>query len=163
MKKLCLLVAICLLFSGCAISAPSEPSTVSAAYPAGSASDFSLPKGYTFEEDTTASIIRTEDSQIVGGIIVTDLHNDCVLEDTCTHLREYLTGLAQTPKYVEYLSMLSDSKAYISVAITDPENDPRAEQSHTLFEKDTLWFDIWVDKELVTEEERDNLLKAVIP
>ena len=163
MKKIFLLIAVCLLFSGCMTSAKTEPVSTSVTYPAASAADYSLPEEYTFSDETTASIIRIEDNQIVGGIILTDLHAECVLSDNCTHLREYLTGLAPMPKYVEYLSMLFENRAFISVAITDPEADTRAEQSHTLFEKDSIWFDIWLDKALVSEEERNSLLSAVAP
>ena len=69
MKRICLLTVLCLILVACGVQKESTFVKVIETYPPAASADFTLPDGYTFADDTTASIIRNSDCQIIGGIL----------------------------------------------------------------------------------------------
>lgn len=157
MKQICLLLAICCLLCGCAASAPAETEATMPVYPAASSSDFSLPVGYALADETTAAIIKTEDGQIVGGIINTELDTACLEESDSESIFEYLTSYPRC----EYISQNADGFKAISMAVTDPQTSNREETARYLFGKDGLCYDLWLDSAALSHDERTVIRKAI--
>lgn len=157
-SKLIILSLICLIFSSCYQSHPAPTESIPETLPF----EFPLPDGYamTPKSDNTISIIQN--GQVIGGIIRTDLDVNCITDTDCTHIKEYLRSFASPPLFAEYVNMHFDGIAYISLQISDYETGPVSSQSHTLFNQDTVCFDYWVDKALVTNEERDSIFKSIL-
>ena len=162
MKRICLLLALCLLFSGC--GANKEPEFVYvkeiATYPSPASADFTLPEGYTFADDTTASIVRTSDNQVVGGILDMEMSLE-ELEQTGHNSPEnqYLNSLGYM---CEYISMNADGYKAVSLYITDEGAEERRETSRCLFPRDGLCYDLWFDNAVSTEEERAIIQDAIL-
>ena len=162
MKRICLLLALCLLLSGCA--ANKEPEFVYvkeiASYASPASADFTLPDGYTFADDTTASIVRTSDHQVVGGILDMEMSLE-ELEQTGHDSPEnqYLNSLG----YIcEYISMNADGYKAVSLYITDEGATERRESSRCLFPRDGKCYDLWFDNAVITYEDETTIRKAVL-
>ena len=143
-------------YPGSDIYATEEPAPTS---PAASATDFSLPEGYTFADDTTAAIVHTESGQTVGGITDTELDAACLEETDTSSIDQYLNSLG--PR-CEWLSMNADGYKAVSVAITDPQTNIRTESSHYLFVHNGLCHDLWFDNALISNSEKSNVMQAVM-
>lgn len=162
MKRICLLLALCLLLSGCA--ATKEPEFVYVkeimTYASPASSDFTLPEGYTFADDTTASIIRSSDNQIIGGILDMEMSLE-ELEQSGHNSPEhqYLDSLGYM---CEYISMNADGYKAVSLYITDEGTEERWESSRCLFPRDGKCYDLWFDTALATDADQSTIRKAVL-
>ncbi|MBR1972148.1 MAG: M56 family metallopeptidase [Oscillospiraceae bacterium] len=129
------------------------------AYPAASATDFSLPECYAFADDTTAAIVHTESGQTVGGITDTELDAAHLEEPDMLSISRYLDSL--DPR-CEWLSMNADGYKAVSVAITDPQTNIRTESSHAIFAHNGQCYDLWFDNDVISGKEKENIRKAVM-
>lgn len=157
-SKLIILSLICLIFSGCYQSTPVPTESVPETLPF----EFPLPNGYTLTPKSDNAISIIQNGQVIGGIIRTDLDVSCITDTNCTHISEYLKSFASPPLFADYINMYFDGIAYITLQISDRETGPVSNQSHTLFERDAVCFDYWVDSALVTDEERDSIFKSIL-
>ena len=136
MKRICLLLALCLLLSGCASAKEPEFVYVKeiATYASPASADFTLPEGYVFDGDTTASIVRSSDNQVIGGILDMDMTEE-ELEKTGHEgpTNQYLMSLGYM---CEYISMNADGYKAVSLYITDEGATERRESSRNL----PLWW-----------------------
>ena len=164
-KFLQLLTLFLLLLSICGCSAQSVPpeTTVPAVaeIPETLPFEFPLPEGYALAYNSWDSVSITKDGQVIGGIVLSDLHTDCVMDSKCRHLHSYLQRFVPVSQMPEYLSMRFDNEAYISLSSTNEETGERLEQSHHLFERAAGWFDYWVDTTLISTEEKDAIFKSI--
>ena len=162
MKRICLLLALCFLLSGC--GANKEPEFVYvkeiATYPSPASADFALPEGYTFADDTTASIVRTSDNQVVGGILDMEMSLE-ELEQTGHNSPEnqYLNSLGYM---CEYISMNADGYKAVSLYITDEGAEERRETSRCLFPRDGLCYDLWFDNSVISDEEKATIRETIL-
>lgn len=69
---------------------------------------------------------------------------------------------APLPLKIDFLSTIFEEKAYISLTITNSETGSKEKQSHLIFEKDSEYFDLWLDKELVNADQRSQLIDSIM-
>lgn len=124
--------------------------------------EFPLPDGYTLSPKSNTAVSIVRDGQTVGGIIRTDLDVSCTGEPSCPHIDAYLDSFAPAPLIAEYCLMWFDGKGHVSLQITDYETGPINLQSHMLFPQDSIFYDIWVDRDLVSATEQDVLEASVL-
>lgn len=131
--------------------------------------DFSLPEGFSIDNETdqTCSIVR--DGEIVGGFARTDLDVDCIengIRDAAKQkaVGAYLETYAAASLEYEYMMSYWEGKQpRIDVAFNtlDLETKERHDFRHYLFEKDEVLFDMWLDSELVDEGTGAQLMDTV--
>lgn len=162
MKQICLLLVLCLLFSGCGTNNEQEFVYVKEviAYTSPASTDFALPDGYAFADDTTASIVRTSDNQVVGGILDMEMSLE-ELEQSGHNSPEhrYLDSLGYM---CEYISMNADGFKAVSLYITDEGTTERRESSRCLFPRDGKCYDLWFDNAIATDEDETSIRKAIL-
>ena len=116
MKRICLLLALFLLL--CACGAKEAPAFVKVieTYPSAASADFTLPEGYTFADDSTTSIVRSSDGQVIGGILDMKMPEED-LEKTGHDepTNQYLMSLGYM---CEYFSWNRDGYKSVSLYIT---------------------------------------------
>lgn len=159
------ILLVCLILSACSPSTMVEQTeeipllseSVSEMLPF----DFLLPDGYTaqYKSDKEVSIIL--DNQIIGGIICTGLDPICITDVKSDEVDSFLKSIAAHPIFVQYLATAWDNKLYVSLSLENIETGERQEQSHCLFESGKECFDIWIDRALVDDENRDYLFETV--
>ena len=160
MKPICFLLALCCLLCGCGAAAEPEFAPTVATYPPAASADFTLPEGYAFADDTTASIIRAADNQVVGGILDMQMNAESLEASTLdSAVGIYLNSLGPV---CEYISMNADGYKAVSLAITDPETEVRTETSRCLFPRNGSCYDLWLDIASTTDEERRAIEKSVL-
>lgn len=69
MKQICMLLLFCLIHTACGAKEESKFVKVIETYPPAASADFTVPEGYAFADDTTTSIVRSSDGQVIGGIL----------------------------------------------------------------------------------------------
>ena len=160
MKRICLLLVFCLLLCACGKTEEFvyEPTIIT--YPPADSADFTLPEGYAFADDTTASIVRSSDGQVVGGILDMEMTEENLeLTGHNSPTDQYLMSLG----YVcEYLSMNADGYKAVSHYITDKGSEERRETSRSLFPREGMCYDLWLEIDSTTDEERSLIQKAVL-
>ena len=160
MKRICLLIVLCLLLSGC--GKKDEPDFVKeiVTYSPAASADFTLPEGYTFADDTTASIVRESDDQVVGGILDMGMtEEELELDGHDAPTGTYLRSLGYM---CEYFSWNRDGYRSVSLYITDECAEERWETSRCLFPKDGKCYDLWLEIISTTDEERNSIQKTVM-
>lgn len=165
MNKILQIIAIfltCLILSGCAssVNAAEAASLPSESVPETLPFDFPLPDGYTaqYKSDKEVSILL--DNQIIGGIICTDLDASCI-DAECSDINDFFQSLASPPVRVQYFAMKWENKFNVSLTLENTETGESQEQSHCLFEAESVCFDVWVDTTLVDRAQRDYLFESV--
>ena len=128
-------------------------------YPPAASADFTLPEGYAFADDTTTSIVRSSDEQVIGGILNMEMTEED-LEKTGHDepTNQYLMSLGYM---CEYISWNRDGYKSVSLYITDEGAEERWETERFLFPKDGKCYDLWLET-TTTGEERDRILKSVL-
>ena len=160
MKRICMLLVLCLLFSGC--GAQKEPEFVKEiiTYPPAASADFALPEGYVFSDDTTASIVRSSDGQVIGGILDIGItEEELELDGHDNPTGKYLISLGYL---CEYFSWNRDGYKSVSLYITDEGAEERWETERFLFPKDGKCYDLWLEITSTSGEERDGIRKTVM-
>ena len=154
------MLALCLLLLGCAAKDETEFVKEISTYPAAASADFTLPEGYTFADETTASIVRSSDGQIIGGILdMLMTEEDLEKSDYDDQTGKYLMSLGYR---CEYVSMNADGYKAVRLYITDKDSQDRWETSRCLFPTDGKCYDLWLEINLVTDEERSIIRKSVL-
>ena len=160
MKRICLLLILMLLFSGC--SSKKEPEFVKeiVTYPPAASTDFTLPDGYAFADDTTTSIIRNSDGQVIGGILDMGItEEELELDGPNDPTGKYLISLGYM---CEYFSWNRDGYKSVSLYITDEGAEERWETERFLFPKNGKCYDLWLEITSTSGEERDGIRKTVL-
>lgn len=156
----CMVLAAVLLLFFAVNAAPAEATSLpSESVPEPLPFDFPLPDGYTtqYKSDKEVSILL--DDQIIGGIICTDLDASC-MDVECSDTNDFLQSLASPPVRVQYFAMMWGQKLFVSLTLENTETGEYQEQSHCLFEAESVCFDIWVDTTLVDVTQRDSLFES---
>ena len=162
MKRVWVLFALCLFLIACAAKEEPEFVKVIETYPSAASADFMLPDGYAFAGDTTESIIRSSDGQIIGGILdmgITEEELEPDGHDAPTG--KYLRSLG----YIcEYISWNRDGYKSVTLYITeeDASEEERWVTSRCLFPKDGKCYDLWFDCALVVDNEIATIENAVM-
>ena len=160
MKRICLLLTLCLLLCACGAEEEFVYEPIIITYPAADSADFTLPEGYAFADDTTASIIRSSDGQVIGGILDMGItEEELELDDHDDPTGTYLRSLGYM---CEYFSWNRDGYKSVSLYITDEGAEERWETSRCLFPKDGTCYDLWLEIASTTDEERAMIQKAVL-
>ena len=159
MKRICLLLVLCLLLCACGAKKEPEFVKVISTYPPAASADFTLPEGYAFADDTTTSIVRSSDGQGIGGMLDMEMTEED-LEKTGHDepTNQYLMSLGYR---CEYISLNRDGYKSVSLYITDEGAEERWETERFLFPKDGKCYDLWLETPTTTGEERDRILKSV--
>ena len=160
MKRVWLLVIFCLLLSACGAAEEFEYVPTIITYPPAASADFTLPEGYAFKDDTTASIIRESDKQIVGGILDTGItEEELELTGHDDPTNQYLMSLGYR---CEYIAWNRDGYKSVGLYITDEGAEERWETERFLFPKDGKCYDLWLETISTSGEERDGIRKTVM-
>lgn len=160
MKRICLLAFFCLLFCACGKTEEFVYAPTIITYPAAAGSDFTLPEGYAFADETTASIVRSSDGQVIGGILdigITEEELETEGHDSPTS--KYLKSLGY---WCEYISMNADGYKAVSLYITHEGSEERWETSRSLFPRNGMCYDLWLEIAITTDEERNVIQKTVL-
>ena len=160
MKRVWLLVIFCLLLSACGAAEEFEYVPTIITYPPAASADFTLPEGYAFKDDTTASIIRSSDGQAIGGILdmgITEEELELAGHDSPTN--QYLKSLGY---WCEYISMNADGYKSVSLYITHEGAEQRWETSRSLFPRDGTCYDLWLEIDTASDEERALIQKTIL-
>lgn len=153
-----------LLYSSCASSvntvSAEGTSLPSESVPETLPFNFPLPDGYTtqYKSDKEVSILL--DDKIIGGIIRKGLDTSCITDAECRDTNDFLQSLASPPVRVQYFAMMWGQKLFVSLTLENTETGEYQEQSHCLFEAESVCFDIWVDTTLVDVTQRDSLFES---
>ena len=123
--------------------------------------DFPLPDGYTLQYKSSEEVSIVLDNQIIGGIIDTGLEASCITDGESGETNAFVSSLASPPIRIQYFANVWDNKLYVSLTLENFETGEQQEQSHCLFDSESECFDIWVDRALVDDEDRDFLFKTV--
>lgn len=123
--------------------------------------DFLLPDGYTTQYKSSKEVSIVMDNQIIGGIIDTGLEASCITDTESGEADAFLNSIVSPPIRAQYFANVWDNKLYVSLTLENFETGEQQEQSHCLFESESECFDIWVDRALVDDEDRDFLFKTV--
>lgn len=160
MKRICILLVLCLILVACGAKEEPEFVKVISTYPPAASAEFILPDGYTFADETTTSIVRNSDCQIVGGILDMEMTEED-LEKTGHDepTNQYLMSLGYM---CEYFSWNRDGYKSVSLYITDKGAEDRWETSRCLFPKDGKCYDLWLETATTTDEERNMIHKSVL-
>lgn len=158
-----ILILLCGILCGCSADNATVPPETTAPNAQTIAFSFPVPQGYGLEPDSYQAVTLTRGGEAVGGIRRADVHQQCLLENECNHLHDYLELFAPGPLMAQYISQYDEGKAYISVDILDVEAGDKVlqSQSHTLFPQDDGYYDFWVDSALVGREEQDSIFAVL--
>lgn len=160
MKRISLLLMLILLL--CACGAKKEPEFVKeiATYPPAVSADFTLPEGYAFADDTTTSIVRSSDGQVIGGILDMGItEEELELDGHDAPTNQYLMSLGYL---CEYFSWNRDGYKSVTLYITDEGAEERWETDRCLFPKDGNCYDLWLEIATTTDEERSLIHKSIL-
>ena len=160
MKRVWLLLICCLLLCSCAKKEEFVYTPAIITYPAAASADFTLPEGYAFADDTTASILRSSDGQVIGGILdmgITEEELELTGHDSPTS--QYLKSLGY---WCEYISMNADGYKAVSLYITNEGSEERWETNRSLFPGNGTCYDLWLDISSTTDEECGMIRKSVL-
>ncbi|MBR1972217.1 MAG: hypothetical protein IKA16_02125 [Oscillospiraceae bacterium] len=167
MKRLLLIITIllvclipygCTAYTGTILPGTTQPiETVPKALPF----EVDLPAEYAaqYKSDDEISIVLNQ--QIIGGIILTNLSPSCVTEAKSEELTNFLNSLASLPVRQQYFLMLGNNCAYISIKRENTETGEIQEQSHRIFIKGEICFDIWVDNSFLNIDQKNQLFDHV--
>lgn len=117
---------------------------------------FYIPEAYTLESDGSTSAVIRKDGQVIGGILATDIITECDHNSECQHIEQYLRDLD-----CEYINMYGDNMCHISCRFTDRDTGEQQEQSRHIFLIDDTYYDLWLDKAYLTEDEIESIVSAV--
>ena len=160
MKRICLLLALCLLLCACGAEKETEFVKVVATYPPAASVDFTLPDGYAFADDTTTSIVRSSDGQVIGGILDMGITEDeLLLDGHDAPTNQYLMSLGYL---CEYFSWNRDGYKSVTLYITDECAEERWETDRCLFPKDGNCYDLRLELATTTDEERSLIHKSIL-
>ena len=111
---------------------------------------FDLPDGYAVSNvtDKNCSIVRQEDSTVVGGIEVTGLKRGDLKNSGSNHIMLYLQNDFHKTNDIEFIaSHWGEKKPIVCVNLTRHEEDTEEKHgfSHTFFEKDSCVYHMWFD------------------
>ena len=160
MKGFCLLLVFCLLLSACGAAEEFVYAPTIIDYPPAASADFTLPDGYAFEDDTTASIIRSLDGQAIGGILDMGItEEDLEKTDHDSPTNQYLKSLGY---WCEYISWNADGYKAVSLYITHEGAEQRWETSRSLFPRNGTCYDLWLEIDATTDEERALIQKTIL-
>lgn len=161
MRKLGVLVSLLLvliLTAGCQDHAEFQGETVTANF------EFDIPDAYIISEIGDNSCAVYKGTEVIGGIVLTNLNNGKIADIDKIELRQYLDSFAPSPLTYEYVAMYcSDNFDYVSInfVVTDPETQESTYYHHYLFERAGGCYDIWLIDELVAQDEQIELLESL--
>lgn len=162
MKRISLMLVLCLLLCACGAKKEAEFVKVIATYPPAAGADFTLPEGYAFADDTTTSVVRSSDGQVIGGILDMGItEEELELDGHDAPTNQYLMSLGYM---CEYFSWNRDGYKSVTLYITDEgaSHEERWVTSRCLFPKDGKCYDLWLDVSLTEGNEISTIEKAVI-
>ena len=118
---------------------------------------FDLPDGYAVSNvtDKNCSIVRQEDSTVVGGIEVTGLKRGDLKNSGSNHIMLYLQNDFHKTNDIEYIAFhWGEKNPIVCVNLTRHEEDTEEKHgfSHTFFEKDSCVYHMWFDGNLMDLE-----------
>ena len=115
---------------------------------------FLMPEGYFIGEVQDPScLIFNEEGIAVGGIRLADLLPKELVSDGPA-VPQYLESLAPGSEYFIWLgSDKKDPVQYVTHQFTDPETQERRIISRTLFVKDGIVYDLYLDTALVSDDD----------
>lgn len=160
MKRITLLLVLCLLFCACGAKKEPEFIKVIATYPPAASADFTLPEGYAFADDTTTAIVRSSDGQVIGGILEMNITEEELEPDG--HDAPTGTYLRSLGYLCEYFSWNRDGYKSVSLYITAEGTEERWETDRCLFPKDGKCYDLWLEITSTTGDERNIIQKSVM-
>jgi len=115
---------------------------------------FDLPDGFTISDVTDQHcVIEDSSGTAVGGFVLTDLQAKDLRESNSSALGRYLNNVAWG---CEFLSWHAGDYWHpiqlVSLSVTDPDTQERAEYERVLFVKDSSVYDMWFNKALIDED-----------
>lgn len=115
---------------------------------------FLMPEGYFIGEvQDTSCLIFNEEGIAVGGIRLADVLPKELASDGPA-VPQYLESLAPGSEYFAWLgSDKKDHVQYVTHQFTDPETQERRIISRTLFVKDGIVYDLYLDTALVSDDD----------
>lgn len=131
--------------------------------------DLELAEGYTAIPDSIRELTFYvgDDSTFqgnepkIGGLIQTDLDYSALGQDGSDALTQYVDAMAPLPLIPEYIAMGADGSYAMNLRITNPETQEVTNSSHFFFERDGVCFDLWLDDDALTDEEKEVFLDGI--
>lgn len=117
---------------------------------------FALPDGYSVSNvtDKTCSILRDEDSTVVGGVEITQLEYDDLTDDDAKDIMLYLQRDFHMTNDIEFIASNWGNKHPIVCVTLKRHGDDGEERnfSHTFFERDSGVYHMWFDMDAMDPE-----------
>lgn len=160
MKLVCILIALCLLLSGCGKT--NVPAALPTAEITESDFSFELPEGFAFADETATAISITKDGKTIGGIVNTCLDTAVLEEEYHTSISRYYDTVYPSPLIPEWFAFNGDNVLIMTLSITNSETNERTETIRRIFAHDELVYDCWLDCSLVSEDESQLIFGTIL-
>lgn len=128
---------------------------------------FELPEGYSISnvKEESCSIVRDEDSTIVGNIEITELNLRDLQDSEIRNIMLYLQNEFHKTNNIEFISShWGDENPAVSINLTkyDEDTDEKYYFSHIFFGKDSCVYHMWFDIDVIEAEQADKFISGVV-
>lgn len=153
-----LILVVTILLAGCAKSAPQKADV-----------SFPLPEGYAIADETgeSCSIVREETGEAVGGFELTELRRKDLKDKNFKNILRYLQNEFHKTNNVEFMAMHGEDEKGPFVVVTmtrhSDDSDEQRHFNHTFFEHGSMVYHLWLDCDLLDEEETHEITSTVFP
>lgn len=153
-----LILVVTILLAGCAKSAPQKADV-----------SFPLPEGYAIANETgeSCSIVREETGEAVGGFELTELRRKDLKDKNFKNILRYLQNEFHKTNNVEFMAMHGEDEKGPFVVVTmtrhSDDSDEQRHFNHTFFEHGSMVYHLWLDCDLLDEEETHEITSTVFP
>lgn len=155
-----LILVVTILLAGCAKSDP---------IPQKADFSFPLPEGYAIANETgeSCSIVREETGEAVGGFELTELRRKDLKDKNFKNILRYLQNEFHKTNNVEFMAMHGEDEKGPFVVVTmtrhSDDSDEQRHFNHTFFEHGSMVYHLWLDCDLLDEEETHEITSTVFP
>ena len=151
-----LILVVTILLAGCAKSDP---------IPQKADFSFPLPEGYSLADETEEDcVIADKDGRAVGGFAVTKLRRRDLKDSNTKNILRYLQGEFHKTNNVEFMAMHGgEEDPFVVVTMTRHSDDSNEQRrfNHTFFEHGSMVYHLWLDCDLLDEEETHEIKSTV--